>query len=132
MGIQATMPISGKKNATVATIISGGATYPPVGNVRIVSLAEDHRAMETREGIIDCINYARDNDLHTSAGSVAIVVDINGRRQIQVVAIASNVVDGQVGIMLVGQERSKGKTMILDNAHRQLLDWVSENVFKKG
>lgn len=131
MPLQATMTIGDKTTAVAATIVSGGATYPNPNQVRIVSIlpaADQHRFADIHRAVKNCLDYARDNNLFVTSGSIAIVSNLDGgKSSIRQESIAANIVTGDVGIMVLGSVRNRGSINITENAHIQLLNWMNEN-----
>jgi len=131
MGVQAFQFIGDKKGRTYAVVASGAALYPNFGEVSIVSIlpAPDlHRSGEVQRAIMYCLEYARDNDLYTSAGSISVVTSLDGGKSaVRTEAIAANVVTNDVGIMITGSTRNDGGTNITYEAHRQLIDGSRED-----
>lgn len=130
MGVQATMKIGDKVDALAVSILSGEATYPGTDEVRIITIlaaADEHRLADIQRAVMLCIDYARDNNIYTSSGSIAIVTNLNsGKAGVRREGIATNVVTGDVGLMVGGTVRNKGGRNITDDAHKQLLDWMNE------
>lgn len=131
MGVQAIRAVTGQKSSVVFTAPATAlAAFPAAGECSVVTMlgsGDVHRLGEIQRRIEDCINYARDNNLFTSAISIAVVVKLNeSRPSIRVETLIANVVTGDVGIAIVGSERTKGSRNILENAHKQVLDWMNE------
>jgi hypothetical protein len=131
MGVQAIRAIAGKKSSTVITTpLTAAAVFPAANECSIVTMlgaGDVHRIGEVQRRVRDCINYARDYDLFTSATSIAVVVKLDeAKAAIRTETLVANIVTGDVGIAIVGSERAKGSRNILENAHRQVLDWMNE------
>lgn len=131
MGVQCYMTIGDKKGSSAFPIASGGGAYPTTEEVGIISIlpaADLHRLGEVQRTVMYCLEYARDNNIFISAGSIAIVTTLDaGKSGIREEGIIANVVTDEVGIMVVGSTRVDGGTLITYEAHRQLLDWMNEN-----
>ena len=131
MGVQATMTIGDKKGASFAVVASGGATYPAINQVSIVSIldgddAERYADIERAHQI--CMDYAKENNLFNSAGSIAIVTTLDGGKEaVTTKNLAADVVTGDVGLMVVGSQRNKGYSNIQHEAYIQLIDAAREN-----
>lgn len=132
MGVQAIRSVEGTKLSTIFTApASGAAVFPGADQCSVVTMlaaADTHRLGETQRRIEDCINFARDNDLFKpGSADIAVVVKLNETRaDIRTEGDPLNVVTGDVGIMMAGTEVSKGSRNILENAHKQVLDWMNE------
>ena len=130
MGKQATMTIGDKIGSTASTIATGGATYPGVNQVRIVTLvavADEHRLADIQRTVKVLIDAARDNNVFRGSGSKAYTTTLNGGKEgIIAKAISADVVDGDIALMIVGTVSNKGNRNITEEAHIQLLDWMNE------
>ncbi len=130
MGVQSTMTIGDKQGSAAVTVASGAATFPSTFQVRIVSIlpaADLHRLADIQRAVQICIDYARDNNLYTGGASIYVVTTLSGGKvAIRTGAVASAVVTNDVGIMVNNFESAKGARNIMDNAHKQLLDWMNE------
>ncbi len=131
MSVQAIMSIHDKRSASAASVASGEALYPASSEVSIVSMpavADEHRLADIQRAVEICIDFARDTNQFGSSGSTSIVTSLNGgKAAIRVELIATNVVTGDIGIMITGSVRNKGSRNITEEAHKQLLDWMNEN-----
>ena len=82
MGVQAIRTITGKKEDTVLTTPATAlAAFPAAGEVSVVTIlavADQHRLADAERAIRICLDYARDNNLYTSAVSVSVVTTLNG------------------------------------------------------
>jgi len=131
MGVQATMIIGDKKASAAATVASGAATFPITNQVSVVSIlpaADSHRLADIERAVEICIDYMRDNNLYGGASPLYVVTTLDGgRNTVRTNNVATEVVTNDVGIMINNFERAKGSRNIIDNAHKQLLDWMREN-----
>lgn len=131
MGVQSTMTISEKISSVAATIATALFTFPAAGEVRIATVlpaADLHRLAEVQRCIMYCLEYARDNNLYTSAVSIAVVTTLgDGKSGVREETVVANVVTDDVGILIVGTVRDDGGNLINYEAHKQLLDWLNEN-----
>ncbi len=132
MGTQAFMNIEGKQTASASDTSSGTATYPNAGEVSIIFMAtplnEQHRELEMYNGIVHCLNYLRDTNKFTGIGAnITAMIPIGGAQSQVVQTAISGVVNGNVAVALNGTVRGSGNLLSIDEAHKQLLDWVREN-----
>ncbi len=131
MGIQATMTIVDKETSIAATVASGAATFPFTDQISIVSIlptADLHRLADVQRAVEICIDYARDNNLYVGTSQIYVVTTLDGgRNAVRTNNVATEVVTNDVGIMINNFEIQKGSRNIMDNAHKQLLDWMNEN-----
>lgn len=130
MGVQALMSFHNKRTVSIVTRASGTAIYPGFGVVSTVSIlpaADLHRIGEVERCVMYCLEYARDNNIFVSSGSISIVTTLDGGKNgIVEIPIATNVITGHVGIMITGTVRDNGGTLITYEAHRQCLDAMRE------
>ncbi len=130
MGVQAIMTIGDKKGSVVNTVATAAAVFPSTFEVSIVSIlptADLHRLADIQRAVKLCIDYARDNNLYGGGSQLYVVTTLNGgKAAIRSNNVANEVVTNDVGIMLNTFEIAKGSRNIMDNAHRQLLDWMNE------
>ena len=133
MGVQAIRtltPLERKEDITITAPISGAAVYPGINQISVVTMlaaADTHRNLEIINLLKDCLDYIRDENVLTSAGSISIVTTlIAGKAGIRTESIAASVVTGDVGIMIIGSERIKGSRNYFFNAHDQIIDWLRE------
>ena len=131
MGAQATMAIGDKAKAFAINLAEGGlGTFPAANQVSIISLpatADAHRLADIQRAVVICLDFARDNNLFISAVSVAVLTTLNGGKvAVRTEALASAAIIDDVGILIVGSVRDGGDTNIVDNAHKQLLQFMRE------
>lgn len=131
MGVQAIRGVLDPKLTTAFTTpATTAAVFPGADECSVVTMlaaADTHRLGEIQRQVENCINFARDEDLFDSAGSVCVLVKLDEpKASIRTEALAASVVTGDVGIMIVGSERAKGSRNILENAHKQVLDFMNE------
>lgn len=131
MGVQAILGVNEKKDDTaITTPASGAAVFPGGLQVSVVTMLDvdnDHRNLESYNGIMDCINHARDNRLYESAASIAVVKPIGAAKaSIREEADVADVVENDVGILIVGTERAKGGRQHFESKMRQALDVLRE------
>jgi len=127
MGIQATMFIGDKQGATSVATDTAAVVFPPLEAVSIAVIlapADNHRLLEVYNRVRKLLDYARDNNLFVGAGAIAIITSLSGIYRTE--AIASNVVTGDIAIMIQGAIKNRGYTNIIDAAHRQLLNAMRE------
>jgi hypothetical protein len=130
MGVQSFMTPGNKAGATVNVFGTGFAAYPTGGEVSIIASAvagQGHRRSDSERAIGICIDYARDNNLFRSAGSVVVYTALDGGKVgIVEEAVIANVPAEAYGIAIAGAVRDGGDTNIIENAHRQLIDVLRE------
>ncbi len=130
MGVQATMLIGRKSAASAVVTASAAAGYPPANSVSIISLPTVAQAGQTADiyrAIMLVIDWVRDTRQFNSAGSSAFVTSLTGGKAgVLTRSIATDVVDGDFGLMVVGSVRNLGNRLDTETAHKQLLDWMRE------
>ncbi len=131
MGVQASMTIEQKPKAVAINLGEPGlGTFPIAGDVSIISLPailDEHRLADIQRAVVICLDFARDNNLFTSAVSVAVLTTLNGgKNTVRTETLASAAVTGDVGLLIVGTVRAVGDTHIVDGAHKQLLQFMRE------
>jgi len=127
---QVTMKIGNKTSASKVGRPTGDPTYPPNGSVSIAVMppsSDSGRAADIHRTVRILIDYVRDNKSFSSAGSMAFVTTLDGgKAAVREEPIATNVLPGEIALMVTGSVRALGNRMDTENAHRQLLDWAIE------
>ncbi len=119
----------------MGNIGTGGAFYPPAGQVAIVTLLSPlnyHRVGEIYRAIKICLDAARDNnfyfaDITSSADAYVITTLDGGKDNLRIGTAPTDLITEDVGIMFAAATRAIGANNIMDNAHLQLLEWMREN-----
>ncbi len=131
MGVRIQRVLTDRKESTViTTVASGGFTFPPTGSIAVLSVLEGddvNRFADIERAMHDCYEYLRDNNLYDSPSGVAFVRNLNDAKRGVVQRVLSNtIVTGDVGVMLIGNIRTQGKSTILISAYKQLIDYARE------
>lgn len=131
MGIQADMVPGNKPSAVISAFIVGAANYPAPEQVSIIAspvAGQGHRRADAERAIDLCINYARDNNLFTTPGSLCVVTTLDGGKDaIAEISVISDVPAEAFGLAITGTVRGGGDTNIIENAHRQLIEVLRES-----
>jgi hypothetical protein len=132
MGMKAERILNNRKeNVAITTVASGEVTSPASGaSIAIVSIlegADTQRFADIERSITRCYEYLREKNLYNSAGALAIVMNINdAKRDVIERGIMSNIVTGDVGVLITGTTRERGRTLIVESAFRQIIEFVRQ------
>jgi hypothetical protein len=131
MGVKVERILNERKgNSVITTVASGAVTSPVPFSIAIVTMLEGadiNRLEEIQDALIGCIEYARENALFVGSGTTSFITTLSGGKRATIVeGVASNIVTGQLGIMIHGTVRNQNKTGILETAYKQLIDFMRE------
>ena len=128
MGVKAEKNIHGDKITTVfTTITSGAATSPPLYKAAVFSIlevADHHREVEVMNAQSSCYDFAREFGFD-SAATAAVAMNLDSG-VIRVVAIFTELVTGDVGIMFNGNIKTAGPRVELHSLIKNLSDYSRE------
>jgi len=128
MGIKAEKTIEQKKEITkFTTVASGAVQFPPLfhgGIFAILDAGDHHRELEVINAQKKCYAYARDAGFNT-AGTSAVAMNLD-TKVIRFVAIATDIVTGDVGIMLNGNIKTRGPRTEIESMLSDLTDFSRE------
>ena len=129
MGVKAEKTISeGKEGIVFSTIASGSATAPALFSGAVFSIldaADHHRELEIANGQMKCYDFARELGFD-NAGTGAVAMNIH-TGVLRVVALFSELVTGDIGIMLNGNIKDEGPRNEIKSMLDQLTDYSREN-----
>ena len=131
MGMKAERILNNRKeNVAITTVASGEVTSPAAGAVAIVSIlegADTQRFADIERSMTRCYEYLREKNLYGSAGALAIVMNINdAKSDIIERGIMNTIVTGDVGVLITGSPRERGRTLIVESAFRQIIEFVRQ------
>ena len=133
MGVQIDTPVNNKKGSTATTVASGAASFPTGQVVSLISFpvtGDEYRAADIQRQIENCINYAFENEIMEGAPATAIAVVTSldgGKASIRTETTITNVITGDVGILISASVRSANEHLQIRDAYKQALDWANEN-----
>jgi len=139
MGFQAFLSIGQKIDATTTTVAPGAGAFPVSNEVSILSFTDDLPSIPDPADVVRTIGILRDYLLETDSlrslpGTVALIIVTTieeGKAGIRLETLFTGLVAGDIAIAVDAPDRARGSRNTVNEAYKQLSDWILENILKK-